>query len=450
MPIARTAAPLATAPASGREEGAEDAMPYAEGRTYHAADSHVMETPDWLVPYADPGVRERLKPLFVAAVKPGEETMIEQARRRHLDPAERERAADELMLRKNWNAMGSFVREDRPRALDLLGFSNQLVFNTFLNPYLLDAERKDDPDFAYGLARAHNRAMVLRRSASPRHRLRAARRLRAGARDGGGGHRDGRQGAARPLGLPGTPLAEPRGALPGVGDCAGSPHPDRAARGRRRAAPRPALLRERPPAGAGLPRRGGELPLRRLHGDPLPAHADALDAHHRRHPRPLPALEDRRHRAGCRVGPELDAPARHHGRRLQQERGAVEAPPAPPERIRAAPDPRHALRARARRLDHRAGGRGGVPLLLRPPARRGRAEPARADGPRPTTRDAPARSRAPTRSRARGSADTSGPADDASADSPSSAGSGARARGPPPSRAPSRRRPSGGRTRRPC
>ena len=135
-------------------------MPYAEGRTYHDADSHVMETPDWLVAHADPAVRALLKPLFVAAVKPGEETMIEQARRRHLDPAERERAADELMLRKNWNAMGSFVREDRPRALDLLGFSSQLVFNTFLNPYLLDAERKDDPDFAYGLARAHNRAMV--------------------------------------------------------------------------------------------------------------------------------------------------------------------------------------------------------------------------------------------------------------------------------------------------
>ncbi len=72
-------------------------MPYAEGRTYHDADSHVMETPDWLVPYADPGVRERLKPLFVAAVKPGEETMIEQARRRHLDPAERERAEAEIM-----------------------------------------------------------------------------------------------------------------------------------------------------------------------------------------------------------------------------------------------------------------------------------------------------------------------------------------------------------------
>jgi predicted TIM-barrel fold metal-dependent hydrolase len=56
--------------------------------------------------------------------------------------------------------MGSFARDDRPRALDLLGFSSQLVFNTFLNQYMLDAERGSDLDFAYGLARAHNRAMV--------------------------------------------------------------------------------------------------------------------------------------------------------------------------------------------------------------------------------------------------------------------------------------------------
>jgi predicted TIM-barrel fold metal-dependent hydrolase len=135
-------------------------MPYAEGRTFHDADSHVMETPDWLTPYADPGVRERMKPLFVAAVRPGEERLIDDARRRREDPAERAKAEAELMLRKNWSAMGSFAREDRSRALDLLGFASQLVFNTFLNPYLLEAERRDDPDFAYGLARAHNRAMV--------------------------------------------------------------------------------------------------------------------------------------------------------------------------------------------------------------------------------------------------------------------------------------------------
>ncbi|TMA46409.1 MAG: amidohydrolase [Deltaproteobacteria bacterium] len=135
-------------------------MPYVEGRVVHDADSHVMETPDWLVPHADPHVRERLKPLFVAAVRPGEESHIEAERRRYRDPAERSTAEQNIMARKNWSALGSFVKEDRPQALDLLGFASQLVFNTFLNPYLLEAERKDDLDFAYGLARAHNRAMV--------------------------------------------------------------------------------------------------------------------------------------------------------------------------------------------------------------------------------------------------------------------------------------------------
>ncbi len=135
-------------------------MPYAEGRVYHDADSHVMETPDWLVPYADPDLRERLRPLYVATVKPGEESFIEDLRRRHRDPDYRAREADEIMQRKNWRATGSFLKEDRPRALDLLGFSSQLVFNTFLNGYLVRSEHGDDLDFAYGVARAHNRAIT--------------------------------------------------------------------------------------------------------------------------------------------------------------------------------------------------------------------------------------------------------------------------------------------------
>jgi predicted TIM-barrel fold metal-dependent hydrolase len=134
-------------------------MPYAEGRTIHDADSHVMETPDWLAAYADPDVRQRLKPLFVATVKPGEEQFIDILQRRRLDPGDRAKADAEIMLRKNWSAMGSFVNEDRPRALDLLGFSSQLVFNTFLNKYFVDLEHKHEPAFVYGVARAHNRAM---------------------------------------------------------------------------------------------------------------------------------------------------------------------------------------------------------------------------------------------------------------------------------------------------
>lgn len=135
-------------------------MPYAEGRIFHDADSHVMETPNWIVPYADPGVREKLKPLYVSTVKPGEEDFIETFRRKHGDPAERGKFEAEIMLRKNWGALGSFIKEDRPRALDLLGFSSQLVFNTFMNKYFVDLEHRDDPRFAYDVARAHNRAMV--------------------------------------------------------------------------------------------------------------------------------------------------------------------------------------------------------------------------------------------------------------------------------------------------
>jgi len=135
-------------------------MSYAEGRTIHDADSHVMETPDWLVSYADAEVRSRLKPLYVSTVKPGEEQFIDDLRRRRLDPADRPEAEDKLLTRKNWSAMGSFIKEDRPRALDLLGFSSQLVFNTFLSKHFVELEHEKDPDFTYGVARAHNRAMV--------------------------------------------------------------------------------------------------------------------------------------------------------------------------------------------------------------------------------------------------------------------------------------------------
>ena len=138
----------------------EEVVPYAEGRVYHDADSHVMETPEWLVPYADPGVRERLKPLYISTVKPGEESFIDELARRHRDPAERPEAEAQIMIRKNWSALGSFLKEDRPRALDLLGFASQLVFNTFMNKYFVHLEHAGDPELAYGVARAHNRAIA--------------------------------------------------------------------------------------------------------------------------------------------------------------------------------------------------------------------------------------------------------------------------------------------------
>ena len=35
-------------------------MPYAAGRVIHDADSHIMESLDWLPSYADVAIRERL------------------------------------------------------------------------------------------------------------------------------------------------------------------------------------------------------------------------------------------------------------------------------------------------------------------------------------------------------------------------------------------------------
>jgi predicted TIM-barrel fold metal-dependent hydrolase len=135
-------------------------MPYAH-RRIHDADAHVMETAEMLRECADPQVRERLPRSFVAALAPGEDERVLAAfRAKHADPAYRADDAAQILLRKNFAATGSFLREDRPRALDLLGFESQLVFNTFVNQALLRAERGPDVEFAYGFARAHNRAML--------------------------------------------------------------------------------------------------------------------------------------------------------------------------------------------------------------------------------------------------------------------------------------------------
>jgi predicted TIM-barrel fold metal-dependent hydrolase len=135
-------------------------MPYVEGRIVHDADSHIVETPDFLDPFLSRSARERMPRLGLSAVRPGEHKLIDKARESHRDPAYRALDEEQILLRKNWNATGSFLKEDRPRALDLLGFATQLVFNTFLSKYLCDLEHGDDLDLAYDVAGAHNRAMI--------------------------------------------------------------------------------------------------------------------------------------------------------------------------------------------------------------------------------------------------------------------------------------------------
>ena len=86
------------------------------------------------------------------------------------------------MSRKNFAATGAFIPEDRSRALDLLGFSSQLVFNTFHNRRLHDWEHAGNLELAIGTARAHNRGhgrvLLGRRPRLLPDLLRPARRLR--------------------------------------------------------------------------------------------------------------------------------------------------------------------------------------------------------------------------------------------------------------------------------
>src|SRR6516164_9853199 len=155
-------------------------MPYSEGRVVHDADAHIMETPTWLRDHAEAAFRERLPVLSYPGGNelrqtgdPAEQqrdllAAFDKLRARHGSAEYRADEEAEIMARKNFAATGSFIAEDRSRALDLLGFSSQLVFNTFHNGRLYGLEHRDDLELAYAAARAHNRGMLEFCSVDPR------------------------------------------------------------------------------------------------------------------------------------------------------------------------------------------------------------------------------------------------------------------------------------------
>ncbi|MDH4147497.1 MAG: amidohydrolase [Acidimicrobiia bacterium] len=137
-------------------------MPYATGRVYHDADAHLMELADFLAEHAPTKWRDRMPRLGVSAGIGGDHEPVDWAAKTcplHLDPEYRANEA-EVLLRKNYLAVGSFEREHRAQALDQLGFASQLVFSTFSAGPLLAAEHGDDVELAYAMADAHNRGMV--------------------------------------------------------------------------------------------------------------------------------------------------------------------------------------------------------------------------------------------------------------------------------------------------
>jgi predicted TIM-barrel fold metal-dependent hydrolase len=137
-------------------------MPYAEGRAFNDADSHIMETRDWLIGYADPAVRPMLRPLALGSAGKLADRAVAHAADRVKDPAAAGDAEANLMLRKGWDALGAFDPDERKRALDLLGFRKQLVFTTFAVTHFWGEfeQVSATPEILYGGARAHNRAIA--------------------------------------------------------------------------------------------------------------------------------------------------------------------------------------------------------------------------------------------------------------------------------------------------
>ena len=131
-------------------------MPYAEGRVIHDADAHIMEMPGFLAGHLEAKYREQVSDLQLFPRRDGFHSRLAEAERANGATFDE----SQIMLAKNWAALGSSQRQDRPRSIDLLGFASQLMFTTALLNYSNVLESGPDHDLAYAVARAHTRHMV--------------------------------------------------------------------------------------------------------------------------------------------------------------------------------------------------------------------------------------------------------------------------------------------------
>ena len=132
-------------------------MTYAGDRIIYDADSHVMETREWIDPFLDDGLKAKIKPLYGS--KPNRiDKILDQAKARKGDAEAEAKAFDNPIAGpKGWIAPGAFDADERVRVLDGFGFAAQLVFGT---AGLGVARAASDEGVLYGGARAHNEAMA--------------------------------------------------------------------------------------------------------------------------------------------------------------------------------------------------------------------------------------------------------------------------------------------------
>jgi len=141
-------------------------MTYAPAtRAFYDADSHIMELPDFLKAYADPELREAIPEVsYSASIVTDEEVAVIVGQGNRHSPehiAAQIGLGDKLIeSSKEIQALGAFNRDDRTKALDLLGFKKQLVFATHSVAMPFSASSKLELGLRYGAARAHNRHMA--------------------------------------------------------------------------------------------------------------------------------------------------------------------------------------------------------------------------------------------------------------------------------------------------
>ncbi|MGZ0191801.1 MAG: amidohydrolase family protein, partial [Acidimicrobiales bacterium] len=140
-------------------------MTYApSSRAFYDADSHIMELPNFLIDYADPAIRDQIRPVnYSASLVTDEEVdaIVANGSKHSVTHVEAQVAlGDQLIAEsKEIQALGAFDRDDRSVAMDMLGFKKQLVFATHsvVTPFHPSTNLPDD--VRYGATRAHNRAM---------------------------------------------------------------------------------------------------------------------------------------------------------------------------------------------------------------------------------------------------------------------------------------------------
>ncbi|MEN8722222.1 MAG: amidohydrolase family protein [Alphaproteobacteria bacterium] len=131
-------------------------MPYVGSRVCHDADSHIMETADWM----DDFLPDELKKRAFLGLGGTVEVLQKQveavrARAQSGDPVEGE--DNPVSGKKGWMGLGGFDMDERRRAIDAIGVSSQLVFNT--TALGLQKWSGGDDAMLYEFATANNKAM---------------------------------------------------------------------------------------------------------------------------------------------------------------------------------------------------------------------------------------------------------------------------------------------------